>query len=228
MSLLGHLVPGWHPERAATIALAHILDPEASPGMASAFVDLVGETGSLNFEPHRVAPDLDQNDDSQPDMTIYDAAEQPRVIVEAAFWEGVPAAQPVGYLLELPGDLPSALVLHRTAKAASVPVGDPARALCGRSGDRSRGRTPNGRSGPGAGRRPCPPGCELGVRARDPAASHRGSGRRTGHRPASESRETDGDGGVPAAGGGRGGRRGARPPPALLPRPGRQDRTATR
>ena len=110
MSLLGHLVPGWHPERAATIALAHILDPEASPGMASAFVDLVGETGSLNFEPHRVVPDLDQNDDSLPDVTIYDAAEKPRVFVEATFWEGVPAAQPVGYLHKLPGDLPSALV----------------------------------------------------------------------------------------------------------------------
>lgn len=110
MSLLGHLVPGWHPERAATIALAHILDIEASPGMASAFVDLVGETGSLLFEPHRVAPDLDQKDDSRPDVTIYDAAGQPRVFVEAAFWEGVPEAQPVEYLRELPGDLPAALV----------------------------------------------------------------------------------------------------------------------
>ena len=110
LSLLGHLVPGWHPERAATIALAHILDLDASPGMASAFVDLIGETGSLNFEPHRVAPDLDQKDDSRPDVTIYDAAGKPRVLVEAAFWEGVPAAQPVDYLCELPGDLPSALV----------------------------------------------------------------------------------------------------------------------
>ena len=110
MSLLGHLVPGWHTERAATIALAHILDTEASPGMASAFVDLVGETGSLNFEPHRVASDPDQKDDSRPDVTIYDAAEKPRVFVEAAFWEGVPAGQPVDCLRELPGDLPSGLV----------------------------------------------------------------------------------------------------------------------
>ena len=110
LSLLGHLVPGWHPERAATIALAHILDLEASPGMASSFVDLVGETGSLNFEPERVASDPDQKDDSRPDVTIYDVAERPRVFVEAVFWEGVPAAQPVDYLRELPGDLPSALV----------------------------------------------------------------------------------------------------------------------
>ena len=102
--------PESHPERAATIALAHILDFESSPGMASSFVDLVGETGSLDFEPHRVAPDLDQKDDRQPDVTIYDAAEKPRVFVEAAFWEGVPAGQPVDYLRELPGDLPSAFV----------------------------------------------------------------------------------------------------------------------
>ena len=72
-------MPGRHPERAATIALAHILDLDASPGMASAFVDLVGETGSLNFEPDRVASDPDQKDDSRPDVTIYDATGKPRV-----------------------------------------------------------------------------------------------------------------------------------------------------
>ena len=110
MSLLGHLVPGWHPERAATIALAHILDIRASPGMAAAFVDLVGETGSLNFDPDRVESDPDQKNDSRPDVTIYDAAGKPRVFVEAAFWEGLSGAQPVEYLGELPGDLPSGLV----------------------------------------------------------------------------------------------------------------------
>ena len=103
-------MPGWHPERAATIALAHILDLDASPGMASAFVDLAGETGSLNFEPDRVASDPDQRDDSRPDVTIYDAAGKTRLFLEATFWEGVPAAQPVEYLRKLPGDLPSGLV----------------------------------------------------------------------------------------------------------------------
>ena len=110
MSLLGHLVPGWHPERAATIALAHILDLEASPGMASAFVDLLGQTGSLQFVPDRVEGDPDQEDDSRPDVTIYDAAGKPRVFVETAFWEGVHERQPVAYLRKLPGDLPSGLV----------------------------------------------------------------------------------------------------------------------
>ena len=97
--------------------------------MASAFVDLVGETGSLNFEPHRVALDLDQNDDSRPDVTIYDAAGKPHVLVEAAFWEGVPAAQPVDYLHELPGDLPSGLVYIAPRKRIQFPVGCSARAL---------------------------------------------------------------------------------------------------
>ena len=109
MSLLGRLAVGWHPERAATIALAHILDVDASPGMASAFVDFVGQTGSLRFEPSRVESDLDQKDDSRPDVTIYDTAERPRVFIEAAFWEGVPGAQPAKHLGDLPDDLPSTL-----------------------------------------------------------------------------------------------------------------------
>ena len=54
MSLLEHLVPGWQPERAATIALIHVLALRASLSMASALVDLVGQTGSLQFEPDRV------------------------------------------------------------------------------------------------------------------------------------------------------------------------------
>ena len=110
MSLLGRLAVGWHPERAATIALAHILDVDASPGMASAFVDFVGQTGSLQFEPSRVEGDPDQKDDSLPDVTIYDDGQRPRVFIETAFWEGVPQAQPVEYLSKLPGDAPSALV----------------------------------------------------------------------------------------------------------------------
>ena len=110
MSLLGQLAVGWHPERAATIALAHILDVDASPGMASAFVDLVGQTGSLQCEPSRVEGDPDQKDDSLPDVTIYDDARRRRVLIETVFWEGVPQAQPLDYLAKLPGDASSALV----------------------------------------------------------------------------------------------------------------------
>ena len=108
MSLLGRLAVGWHPERAATIALAHIL--EASPGMASAFVDFVGQTGSLQFEPSHVEGDPNQKDDSLPDVTIYDDARRRRVLIETVFWEGVPQAQPLEYLAELPEDAPSGLV----------------------------------------------------------------------------------------------------------------------
>ena len=110
MSLLRRLAVGWHPERAATIALAHILDVGDSPGMASAFVDFLGQTGPLDFEPACVKGDPAQKDDSRPDVTIYDAANRPRVFIEATFWEGVPDEQPVTYLRELPAGFPSALV----------------------------------------------------------------------------------------------------------------------
>ena len=110
MSLLGRLAAGWHPERATTIALAHILDVDDSPGMASAFVDLLGESRPLQFEPARVEGDPEQKDDSLPDVTIFDDAGRPRVLVETVFWEGVPEAQPVEYLDGLPDDAPAALV----------------------------------------------------------------------------------------------------------------------
>jgi hypothetical protein len=110
MSLLGRLAVGWHPERAATIALAHILDVDASPDMASAFVGLLGETRPLQFTPVRVESNPDQKDDSLPDVTIYDDARRPRVFIETVFWEGVPQAQPLEYLAKLPGDAPSGLV----------------------------------------------------------------------------------------------------------------------
>ena len=110
MSLLGQLAVGWHPERAATIALAHILDVDESPGMASAFVDMVGRTGPLEFEPGRVTGDPNQKDDSNPDVTIRDKTETARVFIETVFWEAVPERQSGNYLEELPDDVPSALV----------------------------------------------------------------------------------------------------------------------
>ncbi len=110
MSLLGRLAVGWHPERAATIALAHILDVDASPGMASAFVGLLGETRPLQFEPTLVKGDPDQKDDALPDVTIYDDVRRSRVLIETVFWEGVPQAQPLEYLATMPDDEPSGLV----------------------------------------------------------------------------------------------------------------------
>ena len=48
--------------------------------MASGFVDLLGQTSALQFEPVRVEGDPDQKDDSRPDVTIYDDARRPRVV----------------------------------------------------------------------------------------------------------------------------------------------------
>ena len=119
MSLLGHLVPEWSPEDAATRALAYVLDPDASPGMAKAFVDSLGRTGFPSFPLGRVEHDPTQADDSRPDLTIRDANGRPRVFVEATFWEGVDDAQPAAYLRELPTDTSSALVF--VAPAGRVP-----------------------------------------------------------------------------------------------------------
>lgn len=130
MSLLGHLVPGWQPDRAAAIALAHILDLDASPGMAAAFVDLVGQTGSLRFEPCRVEGDPDQRADSPPDVTMYDEAGRLRVCIETAFWEGVHDSQPVEYLRRLPDDLDSGLVYIAPRKRIRF-VWDVLRDCCG-------------------------------------------------------------------------------------------------
>lgn len=110
VSLLEHLVPEWLPEDAATRALAYILDPHVSPGMAKAFVDLLGSAGVRQFRLGRVEHDPSQMDDSRPDVTLRDAEGQPRVFVEATFWNGVNAAQPALYLRELPIHTPSALV----------------------------------------------------------------------------------------------------------------------
>ena len=110
MSLLEHLVPGWLPDDAATRALAYVLDPHVSPGMASAFVDLLGPMGVPRFPLGLVEHDPSQTADSRADLTIRDAEGQPRVFVEATFWQGVDYAQPVALLRELPIDRPSALV----------------------------------------------------------------------------------------------------------------------
>ncbi len=110
MSVLAHLVPGWHPEDAATRALAYILDPHASPGMAQVFVEMLGRTGIPAFPPGRVEHDPDQRSDSGPDLTISDAKGKRRIFVEAMFWEGLEYSQPFRRLEELPDDAPSAVV----------------------------------------------------------------------------------------------------------------------
>ena len=110
MSLLGHLVPriaSSGAEPAATQALAYILN--AAPGMATAFVDVVGRTGIAPFTPGRIAAEEQQGHDF-PDVTIRDADGTVRILVENKFWAGLTDAQPLAYLKELPREGSAALV----------------------------------------------------------------------------------------------------------------------
>ena len=110
MSLLGYLVPriaSSGPEPAATQALAYILN--ASPDMATAFIDVVGRTGIAAFTPGRIAAEEQQGNDF-PDVTIRDTDGAVRILVENKFWAGLTDAQPLAYLEALPCDGSAALV----------------------------------------------------------------------------------------------------------------------
>ena len=110
MSLLSHLIPEWSTEEAATRALAYLLDPEVSPGMARVFVDLLGPTGLPSFRLGRVEHGPTKADDSRPDVTILDADGRPRIFLKVTFWGGVDDRQATLYLEELPTDVPAGLV----------------------------------------------------------------------------------------------------------------------
>ncbi len=110
MTLLRHLMAGWRPEGAATKALAYILNPSTSPGVAGAFVKLLGPAGVPAFVVHRVDHEAHRSDDSHPDLTIRDPNGTPRVLVATTFWKGVHDSQPASCLRKLPEDALSALV----------------------------------------------------------------------------------------------------------------------
>ncbi len=154
MDLLRHIMDGWPPEDAATRALAHILDTRTSPGMADAFVKLIGSAGVPAFRADRVEHEASRSDDSRPAITLRDASGKPRVLVATTFWNGVHDSQPVLSLRDLPEDAPSALVfiaprerirglwselrrrcqdgLGSDLRDESSPTGDPAWARAGR------------------------------------------------------------------------------------------------
>lgn len=110
MSLLGQLVPEWRSEEAAARALAYLLDLQHSPGLAKAFVDLLGPAGVPRFELGRVEHDPSSADASRPDLTLCDTDQKPRVFVATIFWEGVDNGQPAAWLGMLPTEAPAALV----------------------------------------------------------------------------------------------------------------------
>lgn len=110
MSLLGLLVPEWRREEAATRALAYLLDPDRSPGMAPAFVDLLCRGRVPEFEFGDLDKEAAQEADAKPDLTIRDMDGVHRLSVETTFWGDVDAAQPARYLKALPAATPGALV----------------------------------------------------------------------------------------------------------------------
>ena len=108
MSVLAHVVlnGAMQSEPAATQALVHILN--ASPDMVQAFVGMLRDA-EVTFKPGRVQAETgDAN--SRPDMTVRDDHGRARILVENKFWAGLTTAQPVGYLADLPDDLPSAVL----------------------------------------------------------------------------------------------------------------------
>ena len=106
MSILAHLA-GHMGEPGATQALTYLLNRQA--GLLRAFVALPGAAG-IQFDPRPRVEGEVGGDGGRPDMTIYDANGNPRVLVENKFWAGLTGAQPVDYLDKLPGDTSSVLL----------------------------------------------------------------------------------------------------------------------
>lgn len=102
MSLLGLLVHPSQREKAATTALAYLIDPGHSPGMAKAFVDLLRRNGAPEFTPGGLDGAPSQRDDRPPALTLRDADGAHRVFVETTFWGDVDDALPERSLKQLP------------------------------------------------------------------------------------------------------------------------------
>ena len=110
MSVLAHLAVAMG-EPGATQALAYILNKQ--PSFVEALVKLLGVAG-IEFEP-RYRVESERGDDGgrapgRPDMKIFDAQGNLRVLVENKFWAGLTDAQPVDYLRMLPEDVSSGLL----------------------------------------------------------------------------------------------------------------------
>ena len=108
-TLLAHLIPRFavQSEPLATQALAYVLN--TAPDVSKAFVSVVHQTGFEPFDVGRIAAE-ERHGDGIPDLTIRDTAGVIRVLVENKFWSGLTDTQPVGYLDQLPGDEPAALL----------------------------------------------------------------------------------------------------------------------
>lgn len=104
-SVLSHLATRFavSPENLATEALAYVLDHSviARQTLAAFASHLAGipSIDALTFKTQ------DANDDaSRPDLVGKSSDGTTRLVIEAKFWAGLTAAQPVGYLKSLPAD----------------------------------------------------------------------------------------------------------------------------
>lgn len=108
MSVLAHLVVGQqNPEPAATRALGYLLRSGKKSGPLRAVIGLL--PAGVRFAPGRVECE-EMHGDNQPDVSLYDADGQLRVLLENKFWAGLTDRQPVGYLDLLGGRRDAALV----------------------------------------------------------------------------------------------------------------------
>lgn len=102
-TLIGHLALKFHshPENLATEGLCFLL--KRSPAARKMLRDIVAGRGvdgpeGLLYETQAT----DKQDGSRPDVVGYDDQGHPRVVLEAKFWGGLTAHQPVTYLGRLP------------------------------------------------------------------------------------------------------------------------------
>ena len=103
------------PEPAATQALEFIL---RNVDARQAFVSLF-DLPSMFTGSSRVVSEVMLEEDTRPDLVIYDNENKPRLIVENKFWAGLTDAQPVRYLENLPDDEIDSLLVFVVPKTRS-------------------------------------------------------------------------------------------------------------
>ena len=116
-TLLARLAPmfGPHTENLAVEALGHILS--GSGAARSALSDLLQAGGAEVGTVDRIRTQATGKDGARPDLAGWDQDRQLRVLIEAKFWAGLTAQQPVDYLERLRrAPQPSALLFVAPAQ----------------------------------------------------------------------------------------------------------------
>lgn len=116
-TLLARLAPMFGPqtENLAVEALGHILD--GSGAARSALSEMLRAGGAEVGEVVRVRTQDSGEDGARPDLAGLDRGDEVRVLIEAKFWAGLTANQPVRYLKQLrSAPQPSALLFVAPAR----------------------------------------------------------------------------------------------------------------